>query len=341
MEMTASSYRGRIAPSPTGLLHVGHARTFWTAYQRARAGGGELRSDGRIAGAEQEDEAAKRCGTPEGSGTLVLRDEDLDPQRSRPEFAAAMLEDLRWLGIEWQEGPDVDGPFAPYRQSERREFYLHAWKRLLDAGFLYACSCSGRDLAEAAQAPHESFYLYPGASQRSATSPPQPFPSLTIDADEPIYPGACRGNRMHAETPAGYNWRFRVPDGEAVSFFDQRQGRQEFIAGRDFGDFVVWRRDGGITAALKDVPAYQLAVVVDDAAMRITEVVRGADLLLSTARQILLMKALAINPPAWFHCDLLVDEHGRRMAKRHDALSLRTLRQAGWTPQQIRERWQF
>jgi glutamyl-tRNA synthetase len=121
--------------------------------------------------------------------------------------------------------------------------------------------------------------------------------------------------------PAGVNWRFRVPAGEAVEFVDGRLGPQRFLAGQDFGDFLVWRRD--------DIPAYQLAVVVDDAAMRITEVVRGADLLRSTARQILLARALGIASPAWYHCDLLLDAQGRRLAKRHDGLSLRTLRRQG------------
>jgi glutamyl-tRNA synthetase len=123
------------------------------------------------------------------------------------------------------------------------------------------------------------------------------------------------------------NWRFRVPDGEAVRFVDQRQGSQSYVAGQDFGDFVVWRRD--------DVPAYQLAVVVDDAAMQITEVVRGADLLKSTARQLLLIRALRLPTPAYFHCDLVRDESGTRLAKRHDALSLRSLRERGHTPEQV------
>jgi len=123
------------------------------------------------------------------------------------------------------------------------------------------------------------------------------------------------------------NWRFRVPDGEAIVFADLRQGPQQFVAGEDFGDFVVWRRD--------DVPAYQLAVVADDAAMQITEVVRGADLLKSTARQLLMIRALGLPAPAYFHCDLVRDETGVRLAKRHDALSLRALRQKGLTPQQV------
>ncbi len=123
------------------------------------------------------------------------------------------------------------------------------------------------------------------------------------------------------------NWRFRVPDGEAIRFTDRRQGPQSYVAGEDFGDFVVWRRD--------DVPAYQLAVVVDDAAMQITEVVRGADLLKSTARQLLLIRALELTAPSYFHCDLVRDETGVRLAKRHDALSLRALREQGHTPEQV------
>jgi glutamyl-tRNA synthetase len=281
------SYRGRLAPSPTGYLHLGHARTFWTAYERSRAAG----------------------------GVLVLRDEDLDPARSRAEFRAAMLEDLRWLGIEWREGPDVGGPFGPYRQSERRAFYLEAWARLVAGGHVYPCVCSRRDIARAAEAPHEG-----RAGVRHAQD------------DEPHYPGTCRprvGASLRApDTPAGLNWRFRVPDGEEITFEDLKQGRQGFVAGGDFGDFVVWRRD--------DVPAYQLAVVVDDALMRITEVVRGADLLKSTARQILLRRALGHPTPAHFHCDLVTDERGERLAKRHESLSLRHLRAAGVTPEEAR-----
>jgi glutamyl-tRNA synthetase len=129
------------------------------------------------------------------------------------------------------------------------------------------------------------------------------------------------------QTPVGFNWRFRVPDGETVEFFDEHRGRQRFVAGVDFGDFLVWRRD--------NVPAYQLACVVDDAAMRITEVVRGADLLKSTARQILLNRALGYSSPKWFHCDLVTDESGQRLAKRHDALALCTLRERGVKPNDI------
>ena len=275
-----SGYRGRIAPSPTGLIHVGHARTFWIAYRRAVAAG----------------------------GALVFRDEDLDPQRSKPEFAEAMIEDLRWLGIEWQEGPDVGGPYAPYAQSQRQSWYLEAWRKLRDGGWIYPCTCSRKDLAEAAAAPHES-----------------------NTNDEPMYSGKCRGQASYADSPAGVNWRFRVPAGRLIRFEDVAQGPKEYEAGRDFGDFVVWRRD--------DVPAYQLAVVVDDAAMGITEVVRGEDLLKSTARQILIYQALGMKAPGWYHCALVTDDKGLRLAKRHDVLSLRSLRKEGLSAEDIRRRW--
>jgi glutamyl-tRNA synthetase len=277
MVAVPSTYRGRIAPSPTGLLHVGHSCTFWAAHQRAR----------------------------QHNGVLVFRDEDLDPQRSKPEFATAMLDDLRWLGIRWQEGPDVGGPFAPYRQSERREFYLDAWRKLRDSGAIYPCTCSRKDLALAASAPNDA-------------------------DDEPFYKGDCRERVAEATNytePKGVNWRFCVPDGETISFRDQHLGSQSYIVGQDFSDFVVWRRD--------DVPAYQLAVVVDDVAMQITEVVRGADLLKSTARQLLLIRALGLPTPSYFHCDLIRDEAGTRLAKRHDSLGLRTLRESGKTPAQV------
>ncbi len=219
-----------------------------------------------------------------------------------------MFEDLKWLGIEWDEGPDVGGPYAPYEQSQRTSLYRDAWRQLLASGSIYPCSCSRKDLVQAAQAPHENI--------------------LHMPDDEPLYPGTCRGRTLQAKSPGGINWRFRVPDGEQIRFEDRHHGPQEFLAGRDFGDFVVWRRD--------DVPAYQLAVVVDDAAMKITEVVRGADLLRSTARQILLQRALALAQVEYYHSDLVADEHGERLAKRHDALSLRALRAAGKGPEEIR-----
>jgi glutamyl-tRNA synthetase len=242
----------------------------------------------------------------------VFRNEDLDPQRSRPEYVTAMFEDLHWLGIDWEEGPDVGGTFAPYEQSRRRSFYLDAWRQLLKSGAIYPCSCSRKDLAQAAQAPHEGIHQ--------------------AADDELFYPGTCRRRTLDTESPAGINWRFRVPDGERIAFEDRHLGPQEFVAGRDFGDFVVWRRD--------DVPAYQLAVVVDDTAMKITEVVRGADLLRSTARQMLLQRVLGLPSVEYYHCDLVTDEQGERLAKRHDALSLRTLRAAGKTPEELRTGWE-
>src|SRR5690348_11802470 len=232
------SYRGRLAPSPTGYLHLGHARTFWVAYQRARA-----------------------C-----AGKLVFRNEDLDEQRSRSEFLQAMLDDLRWLGLDWDEGPDISpqsrSGFGPYSQSQRRGFYLEAWRRLRDCGVIYPCTCSRKDLERALSAPHE-------------------------DDDEIPYPGTCRSSIAEAprwNSPAGVSWRFRVPDGGSITFNDGYFGNQQYTAGKDFSDFLVWRRD--------DIPAYQLAVVADDSAMKITEVVRGADLLRSTARQLLIFEAL-------------------------------------------------
>lgn len=289
--MTHSSYRGRLAPSPTGYLHLGHARTFWTAQERAQAAG----------------------------GLLILRNEDLDRARCQPNFVAAMIEDLRWFGFDWQEGPDCGGPCAPYDQSARLELYRAAFERLRAAGLLYPCLCSRRDIAEAAGAPHEG--------------------PATGGGDEPLYPGTCRpealtlAERAHrAALPRlGYNWRFCIPDGRRLHFTDSACGPQSAACGADFGDFVVWRKD--------DLPSYQLAVVVDDAAMGITEVVRGADLLTSTFRQLLLLEALQYPSPAFHHCPLVLDASGQRLAKRHDALSLRTLRTAGHSPESIRGKW--
>src|ERR1035441_5424265 len=152
----ASSYRGRLAPSPTGYLHVGHARSFWTAAQRARDAG----------------------------GTLVMRMEDLDPDRSRQVYAEAAMEDLRWLGIRWQEGPDTGGPCAPYAQSGRGAFYLEAWRKLLRGGFLFPCRCSRKDLETALSAPHESIPAGANGAQSNGELDP-------LD-DEPVYPGTCR-----------------------------------------------------------------------------------------------------------------------------------------------------
>src|SRR5476649_2581471 len=265
----SKKYRGRLAPSPTGYLHLGHARTFWVAQQCAKENGGEL----------------------------ILRNEDLDATRFKMEFVGAMLEDLRWFGFEWSEGPDIGGKFAPYNQSGRMDFYRAALEKLRAGNFIFPCTCSRKDILAATRAPHAN------------------------DDDEPIYPGTCRDKNLstlNSQPSTRFNWRFRIPDGETISFTDGNFGEQKFTAGKDFGDFVVWRHD--------DVPAYQLACVADDAAMEISEVVRGADLLVSTARQILLYRALGLTPPKFFHCQLMLDDQGERLAKRHDALSLRTLR---------------
>ncbi len=275
-------YRGRLAPSPTGLLHLGHARTFWTAHQRCA----------------------------ERGGVLVLRNEDLDVSRCRQEFAEAMIHDLHWLGIDWSEGPDKGGPFAPYRQSDCLGFYEKALSSLASEGHVYPCRCSRREILIASQTPQ-------------------------TEDDEPLYPGTCRPS---APLPFSWDqvldlrgqrvqWRFRVPSTEIVKFDDGAFGSQSFQADVDFGDFVVWRRDW--------IPAYQLAVVVDDFRMSITEVVRGADLLKSTARQILLYQALGYKIPAFYHCSLVLDDSGVRLAKRHDSLSLRTLRERGCQPEEI------
>ncbi len=294
--MAIVPYRGRIAPSPTGYLHLGHARTFWIAQQRAR----------------------------QHQGHLILRNEDLDSARCKKEFVGAMFEDLRWFGLKWQEGPDCGGPFASYSQSEHRKVYVAALNQLCEGGFIYPCACSRQDVLRSLQAPHQG-------------------------EEEPVYPGTCRENLnlRRANDESGpplcdlasgdrfskFNWRFRVPDGETVSFVDAHLGPQEFVAGRDFGDFIIWRHD--------DVPAYQLACVADDAQMQITEVVRGADLLVSTARQILLYRALRLLAPIFFHCELMTDENGIRLAKRHDALSLRTLRAQGTDPIMLQSGWKF
>ena len=277
MKTSVPDYRGRLAPSPTGFLHLGHARTFWFAAERARAAG----------------------------GTLLLRNDDLDRDRCRPEFVAAMVEDLRWLGFTWEE-PMV-------AQSARLAHYRAALERLHAARLIFPCTRSRRDVLEAAGAPHE------GGPD-----------------DEPLY---RREFRPVVDAPLPplderifVNWRFRVPDGETVTFHDEHSGPQRAAAGREFGDFLVWRKD--------DTPSYQLACVVDDAELCITEVVRGADLITSTFRQLLLFRALGWTPPDFFHCPLMNDNRGERLAKRHDALALRTLRTQGVTPESIIQSFQ-
>jgi glutamyl/glutaminyl-tRNA synthetase len=277
--------RGRLAPTPTGLLHVGHARTFALAAARA------------------------------GSAGLVLRIEDLDGPRCRPEFAAAAIEDLRWLGLHWTEGPDVGGPHASYVQSERTQWYLEVWRRLEASGAIYPSPHSRRDVEEAASAPHAAETQV--GEQAAGES-----------VVEPVFPPSLRPTRRsRATAPGGVPWRFRVPDGRTIEFHDAMQGVVRCTAGRDFGDFVVWRRD--------DLAAYELAVVADDHAMEIAEVVRGADLVTSTARQMLLFETLGWRHPAFCHAPLVCDAAGRRLAKRTGGLAIRELRARGLTPAEV------
>ncbi len=268
------SYRGRLAPSPTGFLHLGHARTFSIAYQRARTAG----------------------------GALIFRSDDLDRSRVRPQFEQAMVEDIRWLGLNWDEGPDIGGPFAPYQQSARLEWHRSVLTQLQARELVYPCNCSRQDVLRALNAPH-------GADE------------------EPIYPGTCRHKTVKDAAGNGVSWRFRTAENTTITFQDATFGTQSFASGHHFGDFVVWRPD--------DLPAYQLACVADDSGMRITEVGRGADLLLSTARQLLLYRSLDLAAPKFCHCPLVTDPLGVRLAKRHDALSLRELRRSGKSPQEV------
>jgi glutamyl-tRNA synthetase len=253
-------------------MHLGHARTFWIAQQRAQV----------------------------AEGRLLLRNDDLDHSRCRPEFVTAFETDLRWLGLNWETPIQT--------QSERLPRYLDALRRLHAAGLIYPCHRSRKEVAAAASAPHEN-----GLN------------------DEPIYPSEWRP--ASAEIPPNIddtldsNWRFHVPDDKTIEFDDKALGAQSAVAGRDFGDFLVWRKDG--------VPSYQLACAVDDGAMGITEVVRGADLVKSTFRQILILQALGYPRPDYYHAPLMTDDDGGRLAKRSDAQSLATLRHQGVTPAEI------
>jgi glutamyl-tRNA synthetase len=235
-----------------------------------------------------------------------MRVEDLDGPRVKPGLEETLLGELRWLGLDWEEGPDVGGARGPYRQSERLPQYARALDALRAAGAVYPCFCSRAEIAAAAQAPH-------GPSDEG-----------------PRYPGTCRAlagpeiaRRSATRPPA---WRFRVPPG-ALTFEDNVHGPRSFDVAATVGDFVVARADG--------VPAYQLAVVADDAAMGVTDVVRGDDLLASTARQLLLYRALGLDPPRFAHLPLVLGEDGARLAKRHGALSLGELRSAGARPEEV------
>jgi glutamyl-tRNA synthetase len=257
--------RARFAPSPTGEMHLGNARTALLAWLQARVNGGQF----------------------------VLRLEDLDTGRIRAGAADQILRDLAWLGLDWDEGWDIGGQFAPYVQSERLDLYARHATQLET----YPCSCSRKDILNAASAPHDV---------------------------EVRYPGICRQAPMHPERPLAL--RLHVPNTETV-FTDGVCGTVRENVQATAGDFVIRRNDG--------VWAYQFACVVDDLEMHISHVLRGADLLASTARQLVLYSALKRPAPRFFHVPLLTDFGGQRLAKRNQALSVRAIRESGIRSEQV------
>ncbi len=277
--MSAVLPRGRYAPSPTGNLHLGNLRTALVAWLVARAMGGQF----------------------------ILRVEDLDHPRVRAGAATRMLTDLRWLGLDWEEGPDVSGPFGPYTQSSRKAIYDGLLARLRERELVYPCYCSRAELGRLASAPH-------------------------VGEDAPRYPGTCRTltrqQRLRHEAdgrrPA---LRFRAPT-TPITFHDRLVGSVTEDVAATVGDFIVRRSDGII--------AYQFAVVVDDALMAVSQVVRGADLLSSTARQLALYDALGYRRPDTFvHVPLALDASGARMSKRDAQAGITALRERGVTPARV------
>ncbi len=267
--------KGRFAPSPSGRMHLGNIYAALTSWLSAKSQGGEW----------------------------LLRIEDLDPQRSKYEYARLIEDDLHWLGLDWDEGGlDDKGPAGPYSQSRRGEIYNHYFTRLADKGLIYPCRCTRADVL-ATQAPHESDgrIAYKGTC-RPAAAPPF------------IYNPAAKGAM-----------RLYVPD-EEISFNDMVYGPQSVNLARHCGDFVVRRADGAW--------AYQLAVVIDDALMGVTEVVRGNDLLLSAAQQIYLYKLLGLEPPRFGHLPLLCNQARQRLSKRDSSLSMEYLRRQ-FTPAEV------
>jgi len=279
MHSTHKAPRGRFAPTPSGRLHLGNAMTALLAWLQMRSSGGEI----------------------------VLRMEDLDRQRCKPELADLLLAELRWLGLDWDEGPDIGGPHALYEQSRRTERYEAALDELRRQGRLYPCYCSRADLLAAVHAPHG------------------------LDSEGPVYPGTCRALtaeeqavRAARKTPS---LRFAMDGGKTYRFQDRIAGELAY-AGSAGGDFVVVRADG--------IVAYQLAVVADDIEMGITDVLRGWDLLDSTPRQLALYEALGSPPPRFAHAPLLLGADGSRLSKRHGSVSLSELREGhGIRPQRI------
>ncbi|HEY0736013.1 MAG TPA: tRNA glutamyl-Q(34) synthetase GluQRS [Herpetosiphonaceae bacterium] len=278
--------RGRFAPSPTGAMHLGNVWTALLAWLQVRQQG----------------------------GAYVLRIEDLDPDRSRPHWTAQLLDDLRWLGLDWDEGPDIGGPHAPYEQDRRRERYAEALERLAAQDLIYACFCTRAEVRAAASAPH-------GAEQREHC----PNNCWMLSATE-----------RQARAAAGRRscLRIRMPDDiTPIRFEDLCLGAISENLAQAAGDFVIRRADG--------VHAYQLAVVVDDGDMAISHVIRGADLLDSTARQIWLHRVLGYTPPAFGHVPLLIDPDGNRLSKRQASLAVAALRTAGKRPAEIIGRLAF
>jgi nondiscriminating glutamyl-tRNA synthetase len=270
--------RVRFAPSPTGQLHVGNARTALFNWLLARGSG----------------------------GTFVVRIEDTDAERSTTEFEAAILHDLRWLGLDWDEGPDINGPCGPYRQSERSRFYAAAARELLDRGQAYHCFCSREQLE---------------AERQTAIARGQPA----------RYSGRCRAldpadalARMARRERAAV--RFRVPEAREVAFHDAVRGDVRFHTDV-LGDPVILRADGS--------PAYNFAVVVDDAQMAITHVVRGEDHLSNTPRQILLDEALGYAVPTFAHLALVLGPDHAPLSKRHGATSVAEFRSKGYLPEAL------
>lgn len=285
---------GRLAPSPTGAQHLGNARTYLLAWLSARAAGGRV----------------------------VMRIEDIDSPRVKPWAITQAVEDLRWLGLDWDEGPDVGGPHAPYLQTQRVNAYEAALQRFVELDLAYPCTCTRKDIEGAASAPHES-----SLSSEAVSLSNQPA-TADLRLDGPIYPGVCASWRRGDPLPEDgtYCWRFRMPD-QMLSIHDTLCGKVSVNPAQQLGDFPLTRKNGQA--------AYQLAVVVDDAAMGITEVVRGDDLLPSVFRQIPLINALDLPHPNYTHVPLVVGPDGRRLAKRHGDTRLSHFRDAGVTAERI------
>lgn len=279
-EKHAVIIRGRFAPSPTGDIHLGNVWTALLAWLQVRQAG----------------------------GTFVLRVEDLDPDRSRSALASQQIDDLHWLGLDWDEGPDIGGACSPYVQSQRIGHYTAALEQLMVSGLVYPCYCTRAEVRAAASAPHDNAGLgdYPGTCR-----------SLTPDEQRER---AARGRRP--------SLRIHMPDNPTLIHFDDLcQGNVTEDLATGAADFVLRRADS--------IHAYQLAVVVDDGLMGITHVIRGADLLSSTARQIWLHQLLGYPAPRFGHVPLLLGNDGHRLSKRHGALSVARLRAAGIRPEQI------